>query len=171
MPGAFYAPTEENQTLTAQERKDMETPELNTIDSNAEEISTWAYVEIMGHSQLAGRITTRKMGSAVMLQVDVPKGEKEMDHSELVSPASIFSIKPTTEAWCRRFAGMRHSFDILPYIPEELKRQLKPGGRLVAPVGAGDSQYLVVVDASLEGGFSERILEAVKFVPLLGGVS
>lgn len=60
----------------------------------------------------------------------------------------------------------------MPYISEELKRQLKPGGRLVAPVGAGESQHLVVVDADLEsGGFTERILEAVKFVPLLDGVS
>ena len=59
----------------------------------------------------------------------------------------------------------------MPYIPEELKQQLKPGGRLVAPVGTGESQYLVVVDANPEGGYSERTLESVKFVPLLEGVS
>jgi protein-L-isoaspartate(D-aspartate) O-methyltransferase len=60
---------------------------------------------------------------------------------------------------------------VMPYIPEELKLQLKPGGRLVAPVGAGESQRLIVVEAELEGGFRERELEAVKFVPLLSGVS
>lgn len=59
----------------------------------------------------------------------------------------------------------------MPYIPEELKHQLKPGGRLVAPVGAGESQVLVVVDANPDGSYSERTLEAVKFVPLLEGVS
>jgi len=59
----------------------------------------------------------------------------------------------------------------MPYIPDELKLQLKPGGRLVAPVGVGEAQHLVVVDALLEGGYSERVLEAVKFVPLLEGVS
>jgi protein-L-isoaspartate(D-aspartate) O-methyltransferase len=59
----------------------------------------------------------------------------------------------------------------MPYIPEELKHQLKPGGRLVAPVGAGELQRLIVVEAELEGGFKERELEAVKFVPLLSGVS
>jgi protein-L-isoaspartate(D-aspartate) O-methyltransferase len=51
----------------------------------------------------------------------------------------------------------------MPYIPD--------GGRLVAPVGAGEAQHLVVVDANPEGGYSERVLEAVKFVPLLEGVS
>jgi protein-L-isoaspartate(D-aspartate) O-methyltransferase len=60
---------------------------------------------------------------------------------------------------------------VMPYIPDELKRQLKPGGRLVAPVGGGDSQRLVMVEAEVEGGYKERELEAVKFVPLLSGVS
>lgn len=59
----------------------------------------------------------------------------------------------------------------MPYIPEALKQQLKPGGRLVAPVGAGDTQKLFLVEALEEGGFSEKELEAVKFVPLLSGVT
>lgn len=59
----------------------------------------------------------------------------------------------------------------MPFIPAPLKQQLKPGGRLVAPVGAGESQRLVVVEALAEGGYEEKALEAVKFVPLLSGVS
>lgn len=59
----------------------------------------------------------------------------------------------------------------MPYIPETLKQQLKPGGRLVAPVGAGETQRLMLVEALPEGGFSEKELEAVKFVPLLSGVT
>lgn len=59
----------------------------------------------------------------------------------------------------------------MPFIPDELKRQLKPGGRLVAPVGVGESQRLILVEADSEGGFMEKELEPVKFVPLLSGVS
>ena len=59
----------------------------------------------------------------------------------------------------------------MPFLPDELKHQLKPGGRLVAPVGAGESQRLIVVEADADGGFTEKDLEAVKFVPLLSGVS
>lgn len=59
----------------------------------------------------------------------------------------------------------------MPYLPDELKHQLKPGGRLVAPVGAGESQRLIVVEALEAGGFTEQELEPVKFVPLLSGVS
>lgn len=58
----------------------------------------------------------------------------------------------------------------MPYIPDELKAQLKPGGRLVAPVGLGEVQHLIVVEARERGGYSERSMEAVKFVPLLPGV-
>ncbi len=57
----------------------------------------------------------------------------------------------------------------MPYIPDDLKRQLKPGGRLVAPVGSGDSQRLIVIEAR-EKGFTERDMEAARFVPLLPGV-
>jgi protein-L-isoaspartate(D-aspartate) O-methyltransferase len=58
----------------------------------------------------------------------------------------------------------------MPFIPDELKAQLKPGGRLVAPVGRGEVQHLMVVEAR-EKGYSERDMEAVKFVPLLPGVA
>lgn len=58
----------------------------------------------------------------------------------------------------------------MPYIPEELIAQLKPGGRLVAPVGDGDNQRLKMVEAGPEG-YVESDLEAAKFVPLLPGVS
>lgn len=58
----------------------------------------------------------------------------------------------------------------MPFIPEALKLQLKPGGRLVAPVDKGDAQRLILIEAQEGGGFIERDLEAVKFVPLLSGV-
>ena len=52
-------------------------------------------------------------------------------------------------------------------IPEELLRQLAPGGRLVIPVG-GDRQHLQVVDRTHEG-FETTIVESVNFVPLRPG--
>lgn len=61
-----------------------------SIPANDEEVNGWFYVEVFGHTQLAGRVTTRKFGSSVMFQVDVPKGETEFSHSQLFSPSSIF---------------------------------------------------------------------------------
>jgi protein-L-isoaspartate(D-aspartate) O-methyltransferase len=58
-----------------------------------------------------------------------------------------------------------------PEIPEALLDQLAIGGRLVAPVGSdGDDQKLHVVDRTSDG-YSRKIVESVRFVPLKEGVS
>jgi protein-L-isoaspartate O-methyltransferase len=53
----------------------------------------------------------------------------------------------------------------MPYIPEELKLQLKPGGRLIAPVGAGEFAAADHGRGGIGWRLQERELEAVKFVP------
>ncbi len=53
-------------------------------------------------------------------------------------------------------------------IPPELITQLNIGGRLIIPVGVGDHQQLTLVTRE-EGGYKTKILEAVKFVPMLSG--
>jgi protein-L-isoaspartate(D-aspartate) O-methyltransferase len=56
-------------------------------------------------------------------------------------------------------------------IPPAWLEQLAVGGRLVAPVVAGDGrQALVVVDKSAQG-LKQTLLEAVHFVPLKSGIA
>lgn len=55
-----------------------------------------------------------------------------------------------------------------PALPETLKRQLKPGGRLVVPVGDRVAQKLYVVERLNETDFAERVIPGFKFVPLIG---
>jgi len=52
-------------------------------------------------------------------------------------------------------------------LPPALKTQLAVGGRLIAPVGVQD-QVLLLVERTATG-FSERRLDAVRFVPLRAG--
>lgn len=55
-----------------------------------------------------------------------------------------------------------------PRLPPEWLRQLAPGGRLVAPVGAeADDQVLLLVEKGRGGEISERKLCDVRFVPLI----
>ena len=57
-------------------------------------------------------------------------------------------------------------------IPQQLLVQLAPNGLLVIPVGNGASQELRVVKRMEDSNkFEEQVIEKVKFVPLLGGVS
>ena len=52
-------------------------------------------------------------------------------------------------------------------IPQELLRQLAPGGRLVIPVG-GEVQHLQLISRTHEG-YETEIVEGVRFVPLCSG--
>ncbi len=54
-------------------------------------------------------------------------------------------------------------------VPGELVRQLKPGGRIVLPLGSEWEQYLVVVDKAADGTITKREVLPVMFVPLTGG--
>jgi len=55
-----------------------------------------------------------------------------------------------------------------PRVPEPLIEQLKPGGRLVAPVGSKLEQRLVVVEKDPRGRLTYRSDLEVIFVPLVG---
>ncbi len=52
-------------------------------------------------------------------------------------------------------------------VPQALRAQLAPGGRAIVPVGRQE-QHLVLVERQ-GGAFRETRLDAVRFVPLLGG--
>ena len=55
-------------------------------------------------------------------------------------------------------------------IPQSLLQQLAPGGVLVIPVG-GDEQHLHMVVRDEDDKFHTQVLEPVRFVPLLSGVT
>ena len=54
-------------------------------------------------------------------------------------------------------------------IPRVLVEQLRPGGRMVLPIGQRDEQALVRVTRTADG-YQHEMLQRVVFVPLLGGV-
>ncbi|MFO1420240.1 MAG: protein-L-isoaspartate(D-aspartate) O-methyltransferase [Candidatus Competibacteraceae bacterium] len=56
------------------------------------------------------------------------------------------------------------------HVPPPLIRQLKPGGRMVIPVGAHFmAQYLLLVEKKADGAVATRQILPVRFVPLTGG--
>jgi len=55
------------------------------------------------------------------------------------------------------------------HIPPPLLRQLKPGGRMVIPIGAPFmTQQLMLVEKNADGTVTTRQMMAVRFVPLTG---
>ena len=57
-----------------------------------------------------------------------------------------------------------------PRVPPALVAQLKPGGRMVIPVGGdGYIQHLKLITKRADGGYDEREVIPVRFVPLVPG--
>ena len=60
--------------------------------------------------------------------------------------------------------------EALDHVPTPLLDQLKPGGRLVIPLGSNfNGQYLTVVEKSLDGAIEKRRVLPVRFSVLQGG--
>jgi protein-L-isoaspartate(D-aspartate) O-methyltransferase len=56
-----------------------------------------------------------------------------------------------------------------PHIPPKLVEQLKPGGRLVVPVGEGNVQRMLRITRQPDGSITEETYDNFSFVPLLAG--
>ena len=57
-----------------------------------------------------------------------------------------------------------------PRVPEALVAQLKPGGRMVIPVGASrEAQELLLIAKTAEGRVEQKSILPVRFVPLVPG--
>ena len=57
-----------------------------------------------------------------------------------------------------------------PQVPPALVAQLKPGGRMVIPIGGeGEIQYLKLLTKRADGGYDEKRVLPVRFVPLVPG--
>jgi protein-L-isoaspartate(D-aspartate) O-methyltransferase len=56
-----------------------------------------------------------------------------------------------------------------PFIPPRLLEQLKPGGKMVIPVGEGSVQRMLRLTKHEHGAITEEVFDNFSFVPMLGG--
>lgn len=58
-----------------------------------------------------------------------------------------------------------------PFIPNDLKSQLKVGGRMVIPVGEGEVQQMKLIQRLNEDDFKETNFGDFRFVPMLKNIN
>ena len=130
----------------------------------------------------------------VVLEVGTGSGYQAAVLSGLVATVySIEIIEPLAEQAADRLQGLGYDnvvtrlgdgyygwpehapFDAIivtaaaSHVPPPLIEQLKPGGRMVIPVGARfATQYLLLLEKSDDGEIRSRQIAAVRFVPLTG---
>src|SRR5260221_5933729 len=56
-----------------------------------------------------------------------------------------------------------------PFIPPKLVQQLKPGGKMVIPVGEGKVQRMLRLTRQPDGTITEELFDNFSFVPMIGG--
>jgi hypothetical protein len=52
----------------------------------------WCVIELMGHKQIAGRVTAQAIGNSTLIRVDVPGDEGAQAITKLFGDAAIFSM-------------------------------------------------------------------------------
>ena len=56
-----------------------------------------------------------------------------------------------------------------PEIPAKLVEQLKPGGKMIIPLGAGDVQQMMRITKLPNRALKEEVFDHFSFVPMIGG--
>lgn len=66
------------------------------------QFKSWAIVELMGHSRMAGFVEAVEVAGRGMLRVDVPECEGHEKFTRYVSPSALYALTPVTEEMARR---------------------------------------------------------------------
>lgn len=82
----------------------------------------WAIVEVMGHSQFAGKTTEQQIAGAGFVRIDVPEADGKPAFTKLLGTSSIFAITPCTEQTAReanrRFRARQYEHFEMPMLPK-----------------------------------------------------
>lgn len=134
------------------------------IDSNATvlEIGTGSGYAAAVLSQIASKVYTVERIAALAKEAE--KRFKDLGYSHIEVKTGDGTL-----GWAEKAP-----FDAIivtagaPIVPASLVGQLKIGGRLIIPVGDSFSQSLLRIKKETSDKFTQEMLEAVRFVPLLG---
>jgi len=101
--------------------------------TDKQESGFWALVELFGHQQIAGWVTSQTVGGQSFVRVDVPDTAKQRGWSKLYGPGAIYAITPMAEELVRQKASALETAPLTAWdLPEEWRDKIK-GRALPAP--------------------------------------
>ena len=109
--------------------------------SEKQEGGFWALVELFGHQQLAGFVSSQTVGGQSFVRVDVPETKQQEAWTKLYGPGAIYAITPITEELARQKAAALEVTPIKAWdLPREWQEKIKAKA-LPAP-DDGESPWL-----------------------------
>ncbi len=85
---------------------------------------TFAIVELFGHTQLAGKVTTETIASQEFVRIDVPKTSKVPEFTKYHLPTAIYGITPVGENYCKKMAERIQAQPINDYKHNEVIQEI-----------------------------------------------
>jgi len=64
----------------------------------------WAVVELFGHTQLAGKVTTQTIAGQSFLRIDIPRTNRTPAFTKYHLPTAVYGITPVDEEYATKMA-------------------------------------------------------------------
>ncbi len=107
------------------------------MDENTD-FSGWAIVELFGHNQIAGYVTSVALFGTSMMRVDVPGTDDNPGYTKFFGGAAIYAITPTIEEVAKVAVGRLDVRPVDTWIVPEPKRPQLPSS---IPAGQYPEDY------------------------------
>jgi hypothetical protein len=85
---------------------------------------SWAIVELFGHNQLAGKVTTENIAGQEFVRIDVPKTTKVPAFTKYHLPTAVYGLTPVDEDYATRMADRINAQPINDYKHNEIIREI-----------------------------------------------
>lgn len=102
----------------------------------------WCVVELMGHQQIAGKVSEKAMFGTALMRVDVPETSKREAFTKFYGGSAIYAITPVSQAVAR---AMAEGLDETPIQTWRMKT-VDPAPQLPETTSGGYASEDVVVD-------------------------
>lgn len=88
------------------------------------QFQSWAVIELMGHSKIAGHVSELQLGGNSMLRVDVPETKEVPAFTRIFNPSAVYAINPCKEDFARKSAEQIQAVPIMEFDMQALIRKM-----------------------------------------------
>ncbi len=85
---------------------------------------TWAIIELFGHTQLSGKVTTETIAGQEFVRIDVPKTSRVPEFTKYHLPTAVYGLTPVDEDYATRMAERIHAQPINDYKHNEVIQEI-----------------------------------------------